>query len=70
MSVFDDHGRLITSGKDVEITSLPLSVEQNIASLSEAHDEILVTQKIISMKLNPLHPDNPELTEDDLEPED
>ena len=70
MSVFDDRGRLVTSARDVEVSSLPLSVEQNIANLSEADDEILVTEKIISLKLNPLHSDNPELTEDDLEPED
>ena len=67
MSVFDDRGRLVTSARDVEVSKLPLSVEQNIATLSEASEQTLVTGKIISLKLNPIHSDNPQLTADDIE---
>ena len=52
MSVFDERGRLVTSARDVEVSSLPLSVEQNIANLSEANDEILVQTKVSNLHLS------------------
>ena len=35
MSAFDERGRLITSSKDVEVSSLPSFVEQSLFKLKE-----------------------------------
>lgn len=42
-------------------------VDQSSLEAREQHDEIIVLLKLISAKLNPLHQDNYEMTEDDLE---
>ncbi len=52
---------------DIKISELPLSITQDIANLRIDNEAMLTALRIISLKLNPLHTDNPELTEDDIE---